>query len=75
MNTVTATKLRNNLFDYLDKVKQGRSIIVLRKKNKAARLVPVAQTDWRDGMSEHIKIVGSPNELITPIDDIWKDYI
>ena len=75
MGTVTATKLRNNLFSYLDKARHGESITVLLKKQEAARLIPAARLDWRAGMTEHVVIVCPPDELIKPMDDIWEDYL
>jgi hypothetical protein len=42
--------------------------------NKAS-WVKVSNNNWRDNMSEKVKILVSEEELIQPITDIWEDYI
>ena len=74
MITTSATKLRNNLFDYLEKVKNGETIIVYRNKKKVAKLVPVNISNWRNQMKTKVKILVPPDEMIEPIEDIWQDY-
>ena len=39
MIKVSATKLRNKLFDYLDKAAEGETIVIQRNKQDDARLV------------------------------------
>lgn len=75
MIKVSATKLRNSLFDYLHKVGQGEIIVIQRNNREIARLLPMHQSNWRDRMSVHPKILVSPNEIIEPVQDIWEDYI
>jgi len=75
MLTVTATTLRNNIFEYLGKVEQGETITVILNKKEAARLVPVNQGDWRDGLKQEIELNCSPEELMTPIDEEWEGYV
>jgi hypothetical protein len=33
------------------------------------------RNNWRDNMSEKVKILVSEDELIQPMTDIWEDYI
>jgi prevent-host-death family protein len=75
MIKVSATKLRNNLFEYLNKVAQGETIVIQRNKQEVARLVSVPKTDWRDNMKVQPKVLVSPEDLIKPLEDIWEDYI
>ncbi len=75
MIEVTATKLRNNLFDYLDKASEGETIIIWRNNKEVARLIPTGQTNWRDKMTIKPKIMVAPEELIKPVDDIWEGYV
>lgn len=75
MITISATKLRNNLFDYLDKVAEGETVVIQRNNHEVARLLPLQKPDWRNNMSIMPKILVSPDELIKPIEDIWEDYI
>ncbi len=75
MIKVSATKLRNKLFDYLDKAAQGETIVVKRNNREVARLVPIRQTNWRDKMNIKPKLLTSPEELIKPIEGIWEDYV
>ncbi|MBW2339497.1 MAG: type II toxin-antitoxin system Phd/YefM family antitoxin, partial [Deltaproteobacteria bacterium] len=37
MITISATKLRNNLFDYLDKVAEGETVVIQRNNHEVAR--------------------------------------
>ena len=75
MIRITATKLRNNLFDILDKVAQGETIMIQRNNQEVARLLPLHKPDWRKNMKVKPKILVPPDELIKPIEDIWEDYI
>ncbi|MBU2512198.1 type II toxin-antitoxin system Phd/YefM family antitoxin [bacterium] len=74
MIIVSASKLRNNLFEYLDKVSAGETIVVKRHKKEIARLIGFGGSDWRNDMSIKPKIIVPPEELIQPLDDIWEDY-
>ena len=75
MIIVSATKLRNNLFDYLDKVAEGETVVIQRNNHEVARLLPLQKPNWRNNMSISPKILVSPDELIKPIEDIWEDYV
>ena len=70
MIEVSATKLRNNLFDYLDKASKGETVVIQRNKEEVARLVPTHQTDWRDKMTIKPQIMVEPEDLIKPVEDI-----
>ena len=48
MIKVSATKLRNKLFDYLDKAAEGETVVIQRNNQEVARLVPIGQINWRD---------------------------
>jgi len=76
MLTVTATTLRNNIFEYLGKVKRGETVTVILNKKEAARLVPVHRGDWRDGcLQQEIELNCSPDELMAPMDEVWESYV
>jgi len=75
MIKVTATKLRNNLFDYLNKASEGETIIIERNKKEVARLIPTRQANWRDKMTIKPKIMVASEELIKPVEDSWKEYV
>ncbi len=76
MIKVSATKLRNKLFDYLDKTAEGETVVIQRNNQEVARLVPiVGQTNWRDKMKIKPKLLTSPEELMKPIKDIWESYV
>ncbi len=74
MIKVSATKLRNNLFDYLDKAAEGETIIIQRNNREVARLIPTQQGNWRDNMTSTPQLLVSPEELIEPMADVWEDY-
>ena len=75
MIKITATKLRNNLFEYLDKASEGETIVIQRNNQDVARIVPTHQIDWRDKMSIKPELLVSPEELIRPIEGIWEEYV
>ena len=75
MLTVTASKLRNNIFEYLGKVAQGETVTIILNKKETAMLVPVKRGDWRDSLHQEIKLNCSPDKLLTPMDNVWEDYI
>ena len=73
MITTSATNLRNNLFEYLEKVINGETIIIYRNKKEVAKLIPPRVSNWRDQMNTKIKILVPHDEIIEPIEDIWQD--
>ena len=75
MIKITATKLRKNLFEYLDKASEGETIVIQRNNQDVARIVPIHQIDWRDKMSIKPELLVSQEELIKPIEDIWEEYV
>ena len=75
MIKISATKLRNNLFEYLDKASAGETIVIQRNNQDVARIVPTYQIDWRDRMTIKPELLVSPEELIKPIEDIWEEYV
>lgn len=75
MRTVSATNLRNDLFNYLDLVESGEVIIIQRNNQEVARLVPAAGSNWRDRMSVSVKLLVPAEELIQPLDDVWEEYV
>ena len=75
MIMISATKLRNNLFEYLDKASAGETIVIQRNNQDVARIVPINQIDWRDKMSIKPELLVTPEELIKPIEDIWEEYV
>lgn len=75
MIKVNATKLRNNLFDYLDRAAKGETIIIERNNKEVAHLVPTRQTDWRDKMMIKPQIMVAPEALIKPLEDVWEGYV
>lgn len=74
MLEVSASKLRSNLFGYLDKASDGETIVITRNNKEVARIIPTERINWREKMSISPQIMVSPDELIDSIDDIWEDY-
>lgn len=75
MITVSATKLKEHLFEYLDKVAHGEVVVIEHNKQEIARLVAAQPTDWRDKMTVQPKLLVPPEEIIAPIEGVWEDYI
>lgn len=75
MLTVTASKLRNHIFEYLGKVNQGETVTIILNKKETAMLVPIKRGNWRDGLQQEIELHCSPEKLIAPMDDVWEEYV
>ncbi len=75
MITISVTKLRDNLFNYLEKVVDGETIMIHRNKKEVAKLVPPNISNWRKQTKIKPKLLVSPDELIKPIEDILQDYV
>ena len=74
MIKVSATKFRTHLFDYLDKVANGETIIIERNHREIARVASTQAREWRERMTIMPKILVSADELIQPLADVWGDY-
>ena len=75
MIKISATKFRNNLFDYLNKVSEGETIVIQRNNQDVAKLISPSKGDWRDHMKVQPKLLVSPEQIILPLEDIWERYI
>lgn len=72
---VSATKLRNNLFEYLAKVSKGETITIQRNGENVAQVVPPPGKDWRDKMRTKVKLLTTPEKAFAPMEDIWENYL
>ena len=75
MLTVSVSKFRANLFDYLDLVSGGEIVVIERNNKVVARLVASQQTDWRVNMIVRSEILVEPGELVKPLDGVWDEYL
>ncbi|MCP4426691.1 MAG: type II toxin-antitoxin system Phd/YefM family antitoxin [Chloroflexi bacterium] len=75
MITVTATQFRSQLFEYLDKVAAGETIIIQRNRQQVARLVSMEPSDWQSKMTQTLQVNVTEDELMAPIEDIWEGYV
>jgi prevent-host-death family protein len=72
-HTVTATQFRANLFAYLDKVAAGETIVIQRHNQPVARVVSLnASVDWRTQMTHKVTLLVTPDELLSPLTDVWE---
>ena len=74
MPDVSATRFKNNFFQYLDKIEQGESFNIIRNKAKIATIHPNREIKWQDQMTTCLKSSFESMDLITPVEDIWEDY-
>jgi len=74
MIRISATEFRNHLFDFLDQVAAGETIVIERNNQEVARLVPAQPGDWRDKMTITPRLLVPPSEFIKPIEDLWTGY-
>jgi len=74
MIVVSATKLRQNLFELLEKAVNGETIVIQRNNEEVARLVSFRRTNWRERMTIKPEILVPPDELLKPIEEGWEEY-
>lgn len=75
MPDVSATKFKNEFFKYLDRVEQGETFNIIRNKVKIATINPNSGAKWQDKMSISLKDSFLAMDLISPVEDIWEDYL
>ena len=77
MITVTATKLRKNLFDLLVQVSKGEIIAIQRKGEEVALIVPPKKGDWRERMKIVPKLLVPPEQAFASLEteEEWEDYL
>jgi prevent-host-death family protein len=75
MLNVSATKLRNNLFEILKRVEAGEKVVITHKKKEVAFIVSAKKSDWREKVGMKPKLLVPPEQIIRPIEDIWEDYV
>ena len=75
MTTISATKLRNHLFDCLNEVARGKSIAVERNGRIVGKIVPIKRGAWRDRLTVKPRLRVSDKDAFLPLKDIWKDFI
>jgi prevent-host-death family protein len=75
MVTVSTTQFRKNLFGLLQKVSDGEVISVVRHNHEVARVVPPAVNNWRENMTVLPELLVSPEKVMEPIQDIWKEHV
>lgn len=75
MTVVSATKLRNNLFEFLARVSKGETITIRRNGEDVGMIVPAKKVDWQDNMTVKAKLLVPPDQAFSPMDDIWEDYL
>ena len=75
MLTVSVSHFRQHLFQYLDQVAAGETIVIQRNQQAAARLVGPTHQDWHKRFTDQPKLLVDPEELLQPLaDDLWQKY-
>lgn len=75
MTVVSATKLRNHLFEFLAMVSKGETITIQRNGEDVGIIVPARKEDWQDKMTVKAKLLVPSDQAFSPMDDLWEDYI
>jgi prevent-host-death family protein len=73
MIVVNATKLRNNLFEYLAKVSKGEILTVRKNGKDLAMVVPPPKEEWRSKMRSKVKLLAPAELAFAPLEDLWED--
>ena len=75
MLTVSVSHFHQHLFQYLDQVAAGETIVIQRSQQEVARLVGPIPQDWRKSLTDQPKLLVDPEELLQPLaDDLWQKY-
>ena len=75
MLTVSVSHFRQHLFQYLDQVAAGETIVIQRNHQEVARLVGPTPRDCRKSLTDQPKLLVDPEELLQPLaDDLWQKY-
>ena len=74
MISITATEFRNHMFEYLDRISHGETIMIIRNSKEVARIVPATPVNWRQHMTITPEVKTTESDLINPMDDLWEDY-
>lgn len=78
MTTITATNLRANLFEILERIsKKGEAFLIKWNNNEVAELNPKKKKrPWQDNIKIKPKILTkNPMDAFAPLDDVWEGYI
>jgi prevent-host-death family protein len=71
MKVITATTLRRELSEILDRVEQGETVEITRGGRPVARLSAAVVADWRDRVRVTPKTVGGDDSAFAPLPDVW----
>lgn len=75
MTTITALDFHKHLFEYLDRIAQGETVIIQRGQQNIARILPMVQVKPPQKRKHRVKLLVSADELIQPLDDIWEGIV
>ena len=72
--TITATKLRQNLYRILDEIIDSGIPVRINRKGEILKIIPEKKKSKFERLTEHITIVGDPESIIgISFDDEWKE--
>lgn len=75
MLAISTTQFRAQMFECLNKVADGETLVLLKNKKEIARIVPPGFGDWRDKMPARPIIKTSPETLMQPMENEWEEYL
>ena len=64
MGILSATKLRQNLYNILDSVIESGIPVEIERKGRILRIIPEVQVSKWDRLEEHSIVVGDPEDII-----------
>ena len=75
MKTITATKLRKELFGCLEQLKHGENIVIEWNGKPVGQLVPMRKVaNWREQVSIKPRLLVKEHEAFAPLDEVWAEY-
>lgn len=74
MISISASKLRNNLFEYLGKVSQGETIGIKLNGKEVGKIIPLNSRDWRQKIRVKPKLNKTAKQAFAPLEGIWEKY-
>lgn len=71
---ITATQLRTNLFEVLNKVTKGHVVNIELNGKEIGQIIPMPKKDWRTAIKTEARLLKNADDAFAPLDDIWEGY-
>jgi antitoxin (DNA-binding transcriptional repressor) of toxin-antitoxin stability system len=73
MISISTIDFQTHLFEYLDLVAKGETLRIEHHHQEIARVIP--SQNWREKMTIQPQLLVPLEQLISPLEDLWEDYV